>query len=95
MAVATAFVVVNRSRLESSIDQRQARSERCVRPQAPPGPCGVAHLVQLRKGDLLGLPFLAVGLGLFLLLVYKIGHPGGDDQRVSPLGGSPGDDALM
>jgi hypothetical protein len=82
MAGAAYFVVTDRSRLESQIHRRQARYASCA--QRYPGhrlaltradDCGWLRLSDARRGDLLGLPFLAVALGLFLLLIYKIGRP--------------------
>jgi hypothetical protein len=94
MAAAAVFAFTNRSRLESRIQHIRASEPSCAltRP-APAGDCGVAHLLQLRQGDVLGLPFLALGLGFFLVLVYKIGHPGGDPPGA--IGDSGGEDPIV
>lgn len=82
MAAAAFFVVSNRSRVESQIHQRQVRYATCAQSHAGldlattrKAACGWAQLSESRRGDLLGLPFVAVALGLFLVLTYKIGHP--------------------
>ena len=82
MTGAAVFVVTNRSRLESQIHRRQARYAACARRYpghelagTRAGTCGWLRLSDARRGDLRGLPFLAVALGLFLVLIYKIGHP--------------------
>ena len=95
MAGAVVFALENRSRLETRIDRVSLSAHSCLaRSRRPTGDCGLGHLVQLRQGDLLGLPFIALALGLFLLLVYKIDHPGGD-QRVAAIGDSGGDEPIV
>jgi hypothetical protein len=88
MAAAAFFVVSNRSRVESQIHQRRIRYATCAATHAGRGlatarraACGWSQLSESRRGDLLGLPFIAVALGLFLVLTYKIGHP----RPVDPL----------
>jgi len=82
MAAAAYFVVTNRSRIEAQIHRRQTGFATCARSGAGhdlaasrDASCGWAQLSESRRGDLFGLPFIALALGLFLVLTYKIGHP--------------------
>jgi hypothetical protein len=95
MAAAAAFAITNRSRLETRIEHISLGERGCLAQRArTAGDCGLGHLVQLREGDLLGLPFIALGLGLFLLLVYKIGRPG-SEPRLSAIGDSGSDEPIV
>jgi hypothetical protein len=66
----------------------QGRTERIRRERI----CGWSQLSQIRHGDLIGFPFLALAIGLSFLLVYKVAHQSteggaqvGDSRRDDPL----------
>jgi len=102
IAALALFVAKDRSRLESQIHSRQARYASCSREYSgrklvatKERVCGWSQLSERRLGDLLGLPFFAIALGLTLILVYKIGRPDATGQGVVRFGDPRPDDAVL
>jgi hypothetical protein len=102
IAALALFVVKDRSRLESQIHSRQARYVSCSRDfrgrklaATKARVCGWSQLSERRLGDLVGLPFFAVALGLTLILVYKIGRPEATGQGVGRFGDPRPDDPVL
>jgi hypothetical protein len=78
-AVASVYVLHDRSTLAGRIHTRELAYASCSRgltSSAAAKQCGWKQLQAARRGDLYGLPFLALALALTLLLIYKV--------RVSP-----------
>ena len=92
IAATSVYVVHDRSHLAAEIRSRQATHTSCVR--ANPGTtaterrsrrarCSWSNLVAAREGDLLGIPFFALGVLLSIILVVRItiGKPDPADPR--------------
>ena len=94
LAAAGFYVARDRSRLETRVHDRQALPAHCRRRTRSATACGAAGLLQIRRGDLLGVPFLILAVGLSLILVFKIANPPADD-RILKVGDSRADDALL
>jgi hypothetical protein len=87
LAAASVYVVRDRSSLAHTIHARQVAYPVCARglPRIRAEQrCGWSALDDSRRGDLYGLPFLALALALTLLLLYKIRERPPDD---APRGG--------
>jgi len=56
--------------------------------------CGWTQLRAVRRGDLLGLPFLALAAALLLVLVYKIGNSSVEERLLKP-GDARADDPMI
>jgi hypothetical protein len=96
------FVVKDRSRLESQIDARQASYVACAHDYrgrelaaTRQRVCGWTQLSEHRLGDLLGLPFFAVALGLSLILIYRISKPDADGSGPARFGDPRPDDPVI
>lgn len=79
MAGGGLYVVHDRSKLAGRIHTRELAYTSCARglsTSVAAKKCGWKQLEAARRGDLYGLPFLALTLALTLLLIYKV--------RVSP-----------
>jgi hypothetical protein len=101
LAGAGIYVVTDRSRLATRIAGRQASYHACARSYSGSNErkqrerlCGWSQLSQIRRGDLIGIPFLALALGLSFLLVYKIAHQS-TDGGAPKVGDSRPEDPIM
>jgi hypothetical protein len=96
------FVVKDSSRLESQIDARQAHYLACSHAYrgrklvaTRQRVCGWSQLSEHRLGDLLGLPFFALALGLSLILIYRISRPDADGSGPARFGDPRPDDPVI
>jgi hypothetical protein len=74
-AGAGVYVVHDRSTLARRIHARELSYTSCARAAKKTlvaQECGWKELADARRGDLYGLPFLALALALSLLLIYKV-----------------------
>ncbi len=96
-----AWVVLDRSHVATQIDARKSAYSACaagfrgVRLQAArQQSCGWRQLSQVARGDLIGLPFLALAVALTLVLVARISHAGADAGLIK-MGEPRADDPLI
>jgi hypothetical protein len=95
------YVVNDRSRLATRIEVRQASYRTCSKPYKGSNErarranaCGWSQLARIRRGDLTGVPFLALAVALSILLAYKIAHPSSGVGAIK-VGDSRADDPLI
>ena len=77
VAGSAAYVLYDRAHVEHHIKARQANYTTCAREypgarhaKARKSRCGWSELTAIRQGDVLGLPFIIVAIGAFLVLAY-------------------------